>query len=288
MRLRPPLAGLVPLLAAGSLAIAAGGCGSSGPAAALDPVAQAAEATTRAGGAQLSLSMAIDTGGAAGTIQMSGHGFMNLHAEEGEIFMGMTGASGALPGLPAGRLQISELLADHAVFVGSPLFEGKLPGGARWLKVDIQKAQQALGLEPQQIASGESDPARFLQYLKAAGATVHTDGGATVRGVPTTRYSGSVNLLAAARVLPSNDRAAAESAMSNLVSKIGTSSFPFVVWIDSKHMVRRLRMTIPTGTAGASANIEEELFGFGAIPAVHAPSGGEVYEAPIPSLSAGG
>ena len=32
---------------------------------------------------------------------------------------------------------MTELIKDDIVYMGSPLFEGKLPGGARWMKLDL-------------------------------------------------------------------------------------------------------------------------------------------------------
>ena len=53
-----------------------------------------------------------------------------------------------------------------------PLFTGKLPGGASWIKVDLTKVEQAAGLDPSQLLQGQANPAQFLEYLKASGSSV--------------------------------------------------------------------------------------------------------------------
>jgi hypothetical protein len=70
------LTGLMPAVAATiALALAAGGCGSSGVT--LDPVAQAAEATSHAGGARVALMAQVSGTGLSSTFTMSGEGFFS-------------------------------------------------------------------------------------------------------------------------------------------------------------------------------------------------------------------
>ena len=61
---------------------------------------------------------------------------------------------------------MEEIFKASSEYVGSSLFAGKLPGGARWVKIDLGRVTQALGLNMQQLA-GQSNPAQFLQYLRA-------------------------------------------------------------------------------------------------------------------------
>lgn len=283
MRARAIIAALPAVLAAGALPVAAAGCSSDGPAGALDPVARAAETTIRAGGAQVTMTASGQVLGQ--TLTMSGHGTVNLSDEEGEVFVSMSGLPSSVPGLTAGRLEMTALETGHAMYVGSPLFEGKLPAGARWLKIDLGRVAESLGLDPADITSGGEAPGRYLQLLRAAGS-VRDAGPAVVRGVPTTRYVATVDLRKAAEVLPAPDRAAAEGAISKLIAQIGTSSYPVEVWVDSHQMIRRIEMQMPLSTGGqhASMSLQEELFGFGPTPSITAPAASETYEAPVPSL----
>ncbi len=286
MRPRSASALIATLLGAGALALVTSGCGASGPVAALDPVAQAAETTTHAEGAQLTVKVTL-AGGEAGQLALSGHGDLNLRTDEGEIVMDMSGLPAAARSvLPAGGLQMTELLAGRSIYVGSPLLAGRLPGGARWLKIDLDKVAQDLGVEAQSLGSGQTNPGQYLQYLRASGGSVRAAGRATIRGVPTIRYTGAIDLRRAAELLPSRDRAATESAMAKLIAATGTSSYPVQAWIDTSHMIRRLEIDFPVDAQGhrLTGSVVEELFDFGPIPAVSPPAAGEVFEANLGSL----
>lgn len=280
---------LASLLVAGALALSASGCGSSGTAA-LDPVAQAAETTTHAGGAQVTIKIREDLGALGGTFTISGHGDLNFETGEGELFVDLAGLPAtARHALPSGGLTMTELFADNALYVGSPLLAGKLPGGARWMKLDLNAVAQKLGLDPQALTGGQANPGQYLEYLKASGS-VREAGSATLRGVKTTRYVGTVDLRKAAELLPSPSRAAARSAIAKLIAQTGTSTIPVEAWIDENHMIRRLQMTVPVVVQGQklSVSIDEELFDFGPTPSVNPPSAGEVYEVrPGPITSSG-
>src|SRR5205085_2979171 len=104
--------------------------------------------------------------------------------------------------LPAGPLHIEEIFKSSAIYVGSPLFAGKLPGGARWLKLDVGRFAQALGFNLQQLAGGQTNPAQFLRYLKALDGTPERVGSDLVRGVPSTHYRAAIDLRKVAGVLP--------------------------------------------------------------------------------------
>jgi hypothetical protein len=282
MRLRATLAFLATATAALALALLGAGCGSSASSA-LDPVAQAAETTSHAGGARISLNIDMNLGGSVGAFSMSGRGSLNFKSREGQIDLSITG-------LPTGPMAMTELFAGDAVYVESGLLAGKLPGGARWLKVDLSKAAKNIGVDPQSLTSGESNPGQYLDYLKAAGGDVKVAGTAMVRGAKTTRYTGTVDLRKAADLLPGKDRAAGRGAIEKLIAQVGRSSLPIEVWVDEAHRVRKMSMTLELSVSGqrVHAEIGMELFDFGPTPAVHPPAAGEVYEPSLGSLTSGG
>src|SRR5947209_1197989 len=100
IRLLPTAAALLAALAAAAGGLAVSGCGSSGST--LDPLASAAEVTSHAGGAHLTLSARIASGALPSAITMSGSGFFNYHSHEGKISM-------TLAGLPANAVTGSSL-----------------------------------------------------------------------------------------------------------------------------------------------------------------------------------
>jgi hypothetical protein len=283
-RTRPAMA----TVACAGLLAALSGCGSSSAVSGtIDPVAQAAEATTHADGAQLAMRVSVElpTGGAPLTI--AGHGDINLKDREAELFMTVKGfPSSVAQKLPSGGLTMTELLGKGAIYIDSPVFGAKLPGGAKWVKLDLGKAASSLGLDPQTLTSGQTDPSQYLQFLKAGGS-IQKVGSETVRGVATTRYKGAIDLSRVAALLPSKNKASTKAAIEKLTAQLGTDSLPMEVWIDSKHMVRKLQLSLSVSVSGqhVGTKIEEELFGFGPTPAVNPPAAGEVYELPVSSLT---
>lgn len=282
MRARPAISAFAALLAAGAFGVAATGCGSGGPSATLDPIAQAAEVTTHAGGSQLAISMKMNIGGLPSQITATGGGHFNIAGREGELTLQMSGLpTSGVPGLSGGALTMRELMKDNVVYISSPLFEGKLPNGARWMKVDLGKAFSSLGLDPSALTSGGTDPSQILNYLKGSTGHPKAAGHETVRGVPTTRYEGTISLESIADAMPESERAKAREAIKKLIAVSGVSSYPVSVWIDSHHLVRRMTMSIHVDTQGKTADmsIEIENFDFGPTTAVTPPPAAETFDA---------
>ena len=291
MRLRSAACPLAPIAVAFALSI--GGCGGSGVAA-LDPVARAADATSHVGGAHIAITAQVQAAALSTPFTMSGGGFFNYRTREGVLSLQMSGLPGATATtLPPGPLQMEEIFKSSTIYVGSTLFAGKLPGGARWMKLDLSRFGQALGLNLEQLAGGQSNPAQFLEYLKASGGVVTVAGHELVRGVQTTRYRGAIDLQKAAEVVPSSDRGRLRAALAKLAAQAGISSLPVEVWVDASGLVRRmsLALSIPASGENVQLHMRIELFGFGTTPAVTAPQQSEVFDATqtaLGGLRAGG
>jgi hypothetical protein len=287
MRLRSLIGAIAAALGALVLALGVNGCG-AGAGAVLDPVAQAADATSHAGGAHISFSGQISAAGLAAPVALGGSGVFNYASREGSLGLDISGLP-ASSAVPTGALHVEEVLKNATIYVASPLLSGRLPGGARWVKIDVAKSAAALGLNLQQLTAGQSNPAQFLDYLKAAGGVTATVGHDAIRGVPTTHYRGTIDLRKAAGLLPPAERAAVSAALS----QAGASSLPFDVWIDAQRMVRRMQISFslrPNGRALAFA-ITLELFDFGPTAPVAVPASGEVFDATgsvLNSLALGG
>jgi hypothetical protein len=275
MRLRSLIRAIAAALGALALALGASGCG-GGTSAVLDPVAQAADATSHAGGAHLSFAGQISAAGLTAPITLGGTGVFNYTSHEGSLGLDISGLP-ASSAVPTGALHVEEILKSDTIYVSSPLLSGRLPGGARWVKIDVAKSAAALGLNLQQLTGGQSNPAQFLEYLKAVGGTTTAVGHDVIRGVHTTHYGGTLDLRKVAGLVPSADRAAVSAALS----QVGANSVPFDVWIDAQRMVRRIKISLalrPSGQPLAFA-ITVELFGFGPTTPVTAPAPGEVFDA---------
>ena len=278
---------LVPGIAAAiALALATSGCGSTS--ATLDPVAQAADVTAQAGGAHIALTAQISAPGLPSPLTLNGQGFFNYRSQEGTIALDISGLpSVSAAGLAGGVLHMDEIFKSSALYIGSPLFAGKLPGGAHWMKLDIARVGQALGLNLQSLTGGQSNPAQLLEYLKASGGTVTAVGRELVRGVPTTHYRGTIDLSKVAGVLPGSDRSQLRAALAKLIAQIGTSSLPVDVWVDSARRVRRMVLVLSASVGGHSLGMQMnvELFGFGPTPPVTTPAQGDVYDATQSALA---
>jgi hypothetical protein len=266
--------------AAAAIAFACSGCGTSSPAA-TGPLANAAEVTARAGGAHMQLTARIEASSIPGTVTMTGGGYFNYSAREGKMSLTLTGLSSALGSAAAPTIE--EIYTGGDVYIGSSLFAGRLPGGATWMKLDVARVAQAAGIDPSQLLGGQSNPAEFLEYLKASGSSVTKVGTGSVRGVPTTHYRGTVELSKVAGVLTGANRNAVQKALAQL----GVSSLPVDVWVDSHNLVRRLGITLsaPAGGQNLQMQMEMELFSFGATPIVTAPSAAETFDATSTALS---
>ena len=262
------------------------GCGST--AATIDPVAQAADTTSRAGGAQMAMRARMEIEGLPTPLTMTGTGNFNIAAKEGEIVSNLTGLpSSGLGALHVSSLHFTELFAKDVLYLESPLFAGKLPGGARWMKIDLAKAARGAGLDPQSLTSGQSNPAQVLDYLRASGGSVKNLGPSVVRGTRTTRYGGTIDIAKAAGKISGTGASQLKSSIEKLVSEGGSATIPVEVWVDGHNLVRRMTMTLGETPAGHhfKVAITLELFNFGATPTVNVPPDSEVFDATRTSLA---
>jgi hypothetical protein len=266
------------LAAAGCLS----GCG-SGAVASLDPIARAAEVTTQSDGAQLAMTMQMSLAGKQ--VRFNAHGDLDMAHQEGEIFLEMSGLSALSGGAVPDSTTMTELYTANSLYMSSPLFASSLPNGAQWMKIDLGNLEQQAGINPQSLTSGETDPAQYLQYLRASSGTVTKVGTATVRGEPTTEYSATIDPAEAISQLDKGN-SSAEAKLRSMFTETGLSSIPVEAWVDSKNRLRRVQLVMNMSVSGEplQMTINEEFFGFGPIPAANAPSSAEVYEPSLPAL----
>jgi hypothetical protein len=157
-----------------------------------------------------------------------------------------------------------------------------LPGGKPWISVNLNTlVKHMTGASLSELEAGQQeDPANTLSYLKQASASgLHKVGTATVRGVPTTEYTATIDLNKVAAAQPG----AVAKAIKAEEKSLGTSSYPISVWVDAKHLVRQLgyHTTVSpassptTGSAGSSrATVSATLqfYDFGTPVTVTAPA----------------
>jgi hypothetical protein len=281
---------LAALAAVGALiagAVAMSGCGAS---ATLDPIARAAEISSQQAGAKIAMTMRFSApalGGGA-SYAITADGSFDEKARSGEMTMDMSGVPGlsALPG-GGGNGQIQMVFLYPVIYMNMPFLAGKLPEGKTWMKLDISKAASAAGIDASSLSSLEqSDPTKFLDYLRSSSGGVVSLGGATVDGVQTTHYSATLQLSHILASLPGSEQAAAKAALEKLgTAGAGVGGIPVNVWVDAQSRVRRIQMAFSGlgagagSAAGASLSITIDFKSYGPVPPVVPPSASEVFDA---------
>ncbi len=241
------------LLLLGTVALLAAGCGDT---VSLDPVAKAADVTSKQTSEHMT--MAATVTGSTQTVTMAGSGDFQNDPNRGTLTLTVKGAGHTIT--------MNAVLEDTSVYMSSDVLTGRLPDGKTWLKLDYGKELSALGLSAGALSSGS--PSSALAALKATG-TVTDDGPATVDGVATTHYSAIVDPGKITQV----EKAA----------NIDVSYGPLEVWIDGQGLVRRLQMSLLTGTPGSASeqtmSMTMTLSDYGETVQAAAPPDAEVYDA---------
>lgn len=271
-------------LSAGTLAaagFAAAGCGASATVGhAVDPVAQAAEVTQQQPGARVRFSEQMSGAALPQAVSFSGTGFINLRQHAGELTFDLSG----MPSVSSagGGTTAVMVFKYPAVYAKIGALSGKIPGGRTWLKIDLQKAAQAGGIDLSQLATGGgSDPSQFVALLRGIGNVTRV-GTEVVNGVSTTHYKAVLHLSRVADRLPPSERAAAQANV-RAIEKVAGDSLPVEVWVDAQNRVRREQfdehVNLPLGAGALTGRIAVDFLSFGPTPSVSAPPAGEVWDA---------
>jgi hypothetical protein len=285
MKARSTIAALcaAAIVAVVALLLVGGGSGSSNVArVAPGTFAEAADVTTHAGGAQVAIVGSVSTPELSTPLTLSGTGHVNFDPSEAQLTLTMSGFPATVQAeIPGGTLTMNEIYKSATLYMESSLLAGRLPAGARWIKLDLASVSGAMGLDPSSLTSSGTNPAQYLSYLEDGAGTATVVGHEAVRGVPTTHYKGALNLLKAAEAQPGINRAQARAALQKLATETGQSSLPIEVWLDAQNRVRRVSMAIDVTAGGHDLKtaMQSEYFDFGASASVSAPAEVEVYDA---------
>jgi hypothetical protein len=203
--------------------------------------------TVKAGSARFSL-----TGSIKGT-KFTGDGFLDLKQRRGKINVNLPGGIGT----------IEEIIQGTTFYIHVPeSAQGRIPGHKPWLKVDLNKAASAQGLNLGALQSTSSnDPSQTLQQLRGV-ADVRKIGTDTVRGETATHYSAVIDLRRAANRAPAAQRAEAKRSINRLIQLLGRSTIPVQVWLDSQGRLVREFISLPLPQGDVKTTIE--LYDFGA------------------------
>jgi len=166
-----------------------------------------------------------------------------------------------------------QMVGDGTVMYMRSSTFGSLPGGREWMALDFSFAE---GPDAPVPASG--DAMGELELLEAATGDVRKLGEEDVRGVPTTRYRGTVG------VAENAERLRDEGA-EDLASYVEKESTPLQVeaWIDADGLVRRMRLVKSEPREGGEGSVTTDMrmdfVDFGVVPEIEVPEPSEVFDA---------
>ena len=229
-----------------------------------DPVASAALKSENAGGANVTLTVGVDSSKGSFTASAKGvvdDGQAAITADLSQLF--------AQGGLPAGNGSVEvrylQENGDPVLYVNSPLLSTLIPGGKSWARVDLEQAGKAAGVDVNQMLAqaAAQNPANVLDLLRSAGS-VQAVGPAAADGV--THYSATIDVAKAAGLVGGP----APDAVQHLIAQGGPSTIPVDVWVDGNGLVRKLTVdqTVGTGAEAATVHLNLGLSGYGTT-AVH-------------------
>jgi hypothetical protein len=276
------LTAIAVLAAAGVLALVLAGRGGDANLVSGSALAEAASATSQVPGATISMHISMKIDGLDQPIEAQLDGVTSRRSRSARMAGAYTHFPKKIPGQRAdGSVPIESIAIMPRIYMKSPIFASQLPDGKDWLSYDVAKASQQLGIgDPTQFNQG--DPMHSLDNLRATSDRVEQVGSEDVRHVPTTHYKATVELRKLPEVVPAAQRAAARKAAERLIALTGTDSYPIEVWIDRRHMVRRMRFTIDMKFAQTDRRMKMdmtiEMFDFGPKPKPNAPPADSVYD----------
>jgi hypothetical protein len=263
-----------------ALALAAAACAltACGVRNSVDPVASAATKTQQAGGYKVAMSVAVSAAGRQ--IAMTGRG--TFGHDEGELELDMDGLMGALGGLAGGSGSGLTMKAvyltedgDPVVYMNLGFLTSFLPGGKSWVRLDLQKAGTAAGVDVGRLIGGAGQsPSDWLSLLRSEGDFTKV-GDETLNGVETTHYHGTVDLRKVA------ENSSVSDAMKHLLDNGAPAEYPLDVWVDDQGYIRQYESTYDETRGGnvASSTTKVEISDYGTQVDVSAPPADEVFDA---------
>jgi hypothetical protein len=174
------------------------------------------------------------------------------------------------------------LIQGSTAYVHSPLIARELGASTPWISVSASDFPQVgmLGGMGQVL-----DPTELVATLQGAGE-LKVGGSESVRGAPTTRWDGTIDLLklAEGQFTAAGVDAADFQELAGMLGMAlpGVTRSPVSLWVSGDNRLRRfeIRMAFPTGAAAAgqdaSMTMRYELFDFGSASVRPAPSPHEV------------
>jgi hypothetical protein len=247
------------------------GCGATRTVSqAIDPVARAADVTSKVPGYKVTASMTVGT--PSGQVQATLSGAIDRADRTGQMTARESVAGHSLT--LAERFSGLTFYMDAAGIPGL----GQVTHGKKWLKMDMTRTLGSMGLGS--LSTTSTDPSQFVDYLRAVSANTQKLGTDTVRGVSATRYHAIVDLNKYPNLVPQSDRASVKQGLSTLEKVLGSHTMAMDVWIDGHKLVRRLKFGYPECVNNQKLNLSMtmDLYDYGPQAATEMPSDSQAYD----------
>jgi hypothetical protein len=252
-----------------ALALVAGGCGGSSRSS-TDIVARAAADTARVAGYRLAGTLAISNP-VSGVTAMGLTGTFDRRDDRAKL--------STVVQLRGHKIQTAELVSRLAVYMGASVLPGgtRLTGGKHWLKLDLSHAVGPAAVSSLPTAS---DPTQFVDYLRAVTSATASKGIQGVQGIPTARYTATIDLDRYPALVAAADRPAVQRSVTKLESALGSHKLPVDVWIDAHGLVRQLSVAFAECVARTHVQFAMtlDLYDFGAQATPAIPVDRDVYD----------
>jgi hypothetical protein len=237
-----------------ALALALSGCG--GADASL--FATAVRNTENAGGAEIAFQWNYDVPGRDTPVVMTGTGVEDVSRQRAQITAQLP------PEIPGGEM---EFIGDGLVmYIRAPIIGDEL-GGKEWMKLDLARAYDDLGIDIAQLSQVNPSTSQQLDALEQVSDGIRNEGREQVRGIDTTHYSATVDL-----------HELEGEGVDKLIELSGYSTFDVAVWIDDDQHIRRMEWR-DVEIKGVVMTMIMEYVRFGVPVDIDIPDGDEVFDA---------
>jgi hypothetical protein len=242
----------------------------------IDPVAAAATKTENAGGAKMAMtvSASLPTGQ---SFAIDANGVFDKG--QGDITMDMSsvlGAAGLSGGNGTVEMRYLQENGDPVIYMNMPFLSQMIPGGAKWIRLDLEQAGKGLGVDLNQLmGQANQNPASVLDMLRASGSVTEV-GSETVNGESTTHYQASIDLSRAVDKLGPQ----AQAMVQHLIDQGAPASIPVDVWVGDDGLVRKLTMdeSLTAGGQTTDVKLSMTISDYGTPVNVTAPPSGETVD----------
>jgi hypothetical protein len=258
----------------------------------VSPVSAAATDSANVGSAEFALSAtATQSSGSPVTVNATGA----FDGQSGEVTTDLSSAMAAL-GAPAGTsgqvdIRVLQENGDPVIYANAPALSAMIPGGASWVKLDLQTLGKGFGVDLNQLlGQGYQTPTDALDLLKSVGSVTtvgpetitQTVGGQTT-DVSTTHYTADIDPTKVATQLASDIGGTVGQKIQDAVnnSAVTPAAIPVDVWIDGSGLVRRVVLD-QSGTQDGqtgSLHLQLDIAGYGNPVNVTAPPSSDVFDA---------